>query len=508
MHARIRSVMGQMARAGAIRTDVPARMDRLPWSRWHRLVVAALGITWAFNGLGVAVVAAIGPVLTEQQTLNLSILQVGYAATIYLFGTILGALILGYEADGFGRKRLILIGVGVYAAGTFATAFSSTYWSFALFRFVTGFGVGGQYAAINSLINELVPARSRGRANLAVNGSYWAGAIIGIGSTIALLNPGVLPPSLGWRVSFAVAAVLAFGVVLVQRYVPESPRWLMIRRGPALASVVVGRLEQRIRREEELRELPRPVGVLALRPESRLEPSFIVAILFRMYPRRTMLGFVLMAGQAFLYNSIFFTYALVLSSFYGVAFYDVGIYLVGLGVGSLLGPWLLGRLFDGVGRRSMIAATYVTSGVLLGITGYLFSIGILNPVTQTIAWATILFFASAGASAAYLSLGELFPLEFRATILGLVYAAGTAVGGLVGPALFAGLIETGSSTQLFYGGYLVGAILMVVAGLAELPLGEDAERRPLESVARPILAEAVREQPVAPRRKKPKRKAA
>jgi MFS family permease len=500
--------MGQIARAGGIKTDVPARMDRLPWGRWHRMMVIALGVTWAFNGVGVAVVAADGAALGQPQSLGLSALQVGYAATIYLFGTIVGALILGYEADGFGRKRLILIGAGVHAAGTLATALSWSYWSFALFRFLTGFGVGGQYTAINSLVNELAPARVRGRASLAVSGGYWFGAIVGIGATIALLNPAVLPVALGWRVSFAVALLPAMGLLLLQRSVPESPRWVMLRRGPGPAGTMVGGIEQRIRQEEGLRELPRPAGALALRPERQFDPTVIPAILFRMYPRRSAACFLLMAGQAFLYNAIFFTYALLLSRFYGVAFHDVGIYLVGLGVGSLAGPWLLGGLFDGVGRRTMIAGSYVASGVLLGITGYLFSVGLLDATTQTIAWAVILFFASAGAGAAYLSISELFPLELRATTAGILYALGTAVGGLVGPALFAGLIETGSATRLFNGGYLVGAILMVVAGLAELPLGVDAERRPLESVARPLLAEAAREQPVAPRRKKGRRRAA
>ena len=508
MHARIRSVMGQVTRAGTVKTDIPARMDRLPWSRWHWLVVFSLGITWVFNGLGIAVAAAINSDLTQSQTLNLSILQAGYAATIYLFGTLLGALFLGYMADGFGRKRLILIGVAVFAGGTLATAFSWNFWSFALFRAITGIGVGAQYAAINSLINELAPTRSRGWANLMVNGSYWAGAIIGVASTIALMNPSVLPLVLGWRVSFAVAGVLAFSVILLQRYVPESPRWLMIRRGPGPAGAAVGRIEQRIRQEEDLRELPRPAGALVLRPEGQLDPAMIPAILFRMYPRRTSVAFILMAAQAFLFNGIFFTYALVLSSFYGVAFYNVGIYLAGLAVGSLVGPWLLASYFDSAGRRLMIGITYVAAGILLGITGYLFSIGVLNPVTQTIAWAIILFFASAGASGAYLSLSELFPLELRSTLVGVLYAVGIAAGGLAAPALFAGLIEAGSSSQLFYGGYLVAAILMVIGGLVELPFGEDAERRPLESVARPLLAETVREQPAPPRRKKGRRRAA
>ncbi len=508
MQARIRSIMGQMARAATVKTDVPARMDRLPWSRWHRTLVVALGTTWAFNGLGIAVAAAISSDLTQTQTLNLSILQVGYSATIYLFGTLLGALILGYLADGFGRKRLILIGVAVFAGGTLATALSWNFWSFALFRAIAGVGIGAQYVAINSLISELAPARSRGWANLMVNGSYWAGAIIGIGSTIALMNPSVLPITLGWRVSFAVAGILAFGVILLQRYAPESPRWVMTHKGPDVASIQVGRIEQTIKRDEEIRELPKPVGVLAFRPEGRLDPAVILATLVTVYPRRTLVAFALMAAQAFLYNGIFFTYVLVLSSFYGVAFYNVGIYLVGLAVGSLAGPWLLGGYFDTLGRRQMIGGSYLGAGILLGITGYLFSIGVLSPVTQTIAWAVILFFASAAAGGAYLSLSELFPLELRATFAGILYAAGVAAGGLVAPALFAGLIETGSATELFYGGYLVAAILMVIAGLVELRFGEDAARRSLENIARPLMAETVRGQPALPRRKRGRRRAA
>lgn len=508
MQARIRSIMGQIARAGALRTDIPARLDRLPWSRWHRVAAIALGAVWAFNGAGVAVVAASGAVLLQPRGLGLSLLQVGYAATIYLFGTLVGAVILGYEADGFGRRRLILIGAGIYAAGTLATALSWGFWSFALFRFLAGLGVGGQYVAIASLVGELAPARWRGWASLSVDGGYWAGAVLGIGGSIALLNPSVLPVDLGWRVSFALALLPALGILLLLRHVPESPRWLMVRRGPGVAGALLGGIEQRIRQEEGLRELPRPAGALVLRLERQLEPAVIPYIFLRLYPRRSAVTFFLLASQAFVLNGIYFTYALLLSRFYGIDPGTTGYYLVALAAGSLLGIWLLGGLSDSLGRRPMIAGSYTLSGLLLVLTGYLFSVGLLDPLTQSIAWAVVLFFAAAGAGGVHLSAVELFPLELRGTSVGILYGLGVAVGGLVGPALFAGLIDTGSSTRLFWEGYLVGALLLLAAGLMEIAFGEEAARRPLESVARPLLAEAPREQPAAPKRKKGRRRAA
>ncbi len=504
MYERARALAAQLASLQPARTDVPARLDRLPWSRWHWLVAVSLGVAWALTGLEAAVAAAVAPALTAGQTLDLSGLQVGFAATIYLFGAVLSAPVFGYLSDLLGRRRLFLVALGIYLVGAFVTALSWTFWSFALFRFITGVGIGGEYATINTIVAELMPARTRGLATLAVNGSYWAGAIVGAAATIALLNPDVLAQNLGWRVPFLVGVVLVFAIPLVRHNVPESPRQLMVLGRTPQANAVVGTIEERVRRATGGRMLPKPGSPILVRPRGPINLYAIATTLLQTYPRRSLLAFSLMAGQAFLFNGIFFTYTLLLAAFYGVPSGNVGIYLAGLGFGSLLGPWTLGRLFDASGRRSAIALTYLMSGVLLGITGYLFSLDVLNAATQTIAWATILFFASAGASGAYLTASELFPQELRGSAAGIFFAAGTLVG-LAGPPVFAALIQSGSTEQPFYG-YLAAAVLMVAAGLMELFLGIDAERRTLESIARPLSVQPVRV--VSPRPKKGKRRAA
>jgi len=482
-----RRVLVQMPAVRAVKTDIPARLDRLPWSRWHWLVVVALGTAWALNGLDVTVAAAVGPVLTEWQTLGLPGWEVGMAAAIYILGAVLGALYFGYLSEALGRKKPLVIALSVFTVGAFASALSWSFWSFALFRFITGFGIGGEYTVINAAIVELIPARVRGRSSLAINGSFWIGGMVGAAVTIPLLDPRLLPHSIGWRAALGVGLILLFALLLIRRWVPESPRWLMARGRLAQANVALGSIEQQVQRDERLRRLPRPGSSISLHPYGPLGWGDVASTLFRLYPKRFLLVFSLMAGQAFLYNSIFFTYGLVLTTFYGVSAGSVGIYLVFFALGSVLGPWTLGRLFDTVGRKPVIAATYVISGALLAATGYLFNLGILNAATQTAAWSVTFFFASAGASAAYLTASEIFPMELRTASFAVVYAMGTAIGGLAGPLLFGALIQTGSSRELSYG-YLVGAGLMVAAGVVELLVGVDTERRSLESIARPLSA--------------------
>jgi MFS family permease len=481
-------IAGNSSRQGTITTDIPARMDRLPWSRFHWLVVIALGITWILDGLEVTIVGAVGSVLTTKSALNLTSGQVGLAGSIYILGAVAGALTFGYLTDRLGRKKLFMITLGVYLIATAATAFSMNFIFFAACRFFTGAGIGGEYSAINSAIDELIPARVRGWTDLAINGSYWIGTIIGSVATIFLLNPHILPTWLGWRVAFAFGPILAIGILLVRRYVPESPRWLMIHGRMDEARQVVSNIEGRVKDDDHLTELPKPDRSITLRPRPSVGFLTIGKVMFRQYPQRSVLGFSLMTGQAFLYNAIFFTYALVLKTFYHVPGNHVGYYLIAFAVGNVLGPLTIGRLFDTIGRRQMISFTYILSGVMLGITAWIFNMGMLTAVTQTIAWSAIFFFASAGASSAYLTVSEVFPLETRAMAIAFFYSIGTAAGGITGPVLFGSLIGTGSRTNLFYG-YLIGAALMAAAGVVEIFFGVKAERESLENIANPLSAE-------------------
>jgi MFS family permease len=471
-----------------VSTYIPARLDRLPWSSWHWLLVVALGITWVLDGLEVTIVGALSGVLTERQTLGLSSTQIGLAGSIYIVGAMAGALCFGYLTDRFGRRRLFMITLGLYVCATVATAFAWTFWSFALFRFLTGAGIGGEYSAINSAIDELIPSRVRGWADIAINGSWWLGTVVGASLSLVLLDPHLLPHALGWRLAFGAGAVLGLVILLVRRYIPETPRWLMTHGRVEEAERVVAEIEANVRAATGMAELPAPAGPpIRLRPTHKLGFGLIARVMFRQYRSRSVLGLSLMAGQAFLYNAIFFTYALVLTTFYHVPAGTVGSYLIPFAIGNVLGPWLLGRLFDTVGRRTMIAFTYGISGVLIVATGYLFEHGLLTAVTQTAAWSVVFFFASAGASAAYLTVSEVFPLELRAMAIAFFYAIGTAVGGISGPVLFGALIQTGSAHSLFYG-YLVGGGAMAAAAVVELFLGVQCERQPLEAVALPLSA--------------------
>jgi MFS family permease len=466
-----------------VETDVPARLDALRWARFHTLVVVALGVTWVLDGLEVTLAGAISGALKESPALRLTDAQVGLSASAYLAGAVLGALVFGWLADLFGRKRLFFATLGVYIAGTALSAAAPDFALFALARFITGAGIGGEYAAINSAIQELIPARYRGRTDLAVNGSFWVGAALGaLGSSI-LLEPGRLPPDMGWRAAFGIGAVLGLAILFLRRLLPESPRWLLLHGRLAEAERIAAAVEREVRGSD--------VGCAAhakIRLRSRGRAASFVdlaASLFRLYPRRTVLGLTLMIAQAFCYNAIFFTYALVLGRFYGIAPEDVGNYLLPFAVSNFLGPLVLGRWFDTWGRRAMIAATYVLSGVLLGLTAILFNAGLLGAATQTLAWTLVFFFASAAASSAYLTVSECFPIEVRALAIAFFYALGTGIGGVGAPWLFGVLIGTGEPRAIA-SGYALGAVMMIAAGVVAWRLGVDAECKPLEAVARPL----------------------
>jgi MFS family permease len=469
----------------AFETDVPARLDRLPWSRFHWLVVGALGITWILDGLEVTLVGSLSPAIAAPGALNLSSSQVGLTGSAYILGAVLGALVFGRLTDSLGRRRLFTITVGVYLIATLATGLAWNFWSFMAFRFLTGAGIGGEYGAVNSAIDELIPARRRGYTDLAVNGTFWVGAAMGALGSLIVLDPAIVPQAWGWRLAFIVGGLLALIIVFVRRFIPESPRWLMTHGRPEEAARIVQDIERRVERHVALPPLIYEIPKMRFVRRAQTSWTEIAQVLIRTHPRRTALGLILMATQAFCYNAIFFTYAQLLTKFYGIAAQNVGYFMLPFALGNVLGPLLLGRLFDSVGRKPMIAATYALAGALLCATGWMFAAGLLNAETQTLAWSVIFFFASAAASAAYLTVGELFPLEVRAITISLFYAFGTLIGGVVGPALFGVLIDTGQRSRVFLG-YLLGGGLMLAAALAQLVLGVPAERKPLESVAPPL----------------------
>jgi MFS family permease len=469
-----------------ITTNIPQRMDRLPWSRWHWLVVTALGITWVLDGLEVSIVAALGPVLTHSTMLHLTESEVGLAASAYLAGSVLGAVLFSYLTDLQGRKKWFKIKLQLYLTATYLTALTWDMWSVMFFSLLTGAGIGGEYAAINSAVDELIPARRRGQINLAINGSWWLGTAAGALLTIVLLNPGLIPEYVGWRLCFGLGAVLGIGIVLIRRLVPESPRWLMTHRRVEEAEAVVSRIEDQISREEGLASLPKPEGSMTVHPRSHATLGTVVRQLVHAYPRRTALGIVLLTTQSFTYNAISFTYPFVLTKFYDVPAGNIGFYILPFALGNFLGPLLLGRYFDTVGRKPMISCTYGLAGCLLAVTGYLFWQGMFTAVTQTLAWSAIFFFASAGASAAYLTVSEIFPLEIRAMAIASFFVVAQGAG-IVAPWLYGKLIES-SAESVFYG-YLFGARLMVAGAVVELWLGVKAKGRPLESIATPLSAE-------------------
>ncbi|MDI3465266.1 MAG: putative MFS-type transporter [Nitrospira sp.] len=466
-------------------TNIPQRLDRLPWSRWHWLIVAALGITWILDGLEVTIVAALAPTLKLPTTLHLTDSQVGLTVSAYLAGSVIGAMVFSYLADRQGRKRWFLITLVLYLTATVLSAFSWDLWSFLCFRFLAGAGIGGEYSAINSAIDELIPARARGQTDLAINGSWWIGTAAGALISIPLLDSHIVPEWLGWRLCFGLGGILGLGILLVRRLVPESPRWLITHGRLKEAEAIVVTIEEQVKKDKRVDALPEPAGSMTIHANAQATFKTVVQQLVKIYPTRTMLGVTLMVTQSVLYNAIFFTYPLVLTKFSGVSPSQIGLYLVPFAIGNFLGPLLLGRFFDTIGRKPMIALTYATSGLLLACTGYLFWKGYLTPVTQTLAWSIIFFFASAGASSAYLTVSEIFPLEIRAMAIAVFFVVGQVPGALA-PWLFSMLIQN-SPTAVLYGD-LVAAALMLLGAVVALVFGVKAEQKPLEALARPLSA--------------------
>lgn len=472
-----------MAAPEFVETDVAERLDRLPWSRWHWLVVLALGITWILDGLEVTLVSALGGMLKEPTTLGLTDAEIGTGATVYLVGQVVGALFFGFATDRIGRKKLFYATLLIYLSGTCLTAFSVNFFTYALFRFIAGMGIGGEYSAINSAIDELIPARVRGQVDLVINSTYWAGAMLGALGTYVVLNPHLIPPAYGWRLSFIIGGILGLLILMFRHWVPESPRWLTIHGRGREAEEIVASVEREVTADPS--SLPALSGrKQRIRRREYTPWSEIWHAIARQYPTRSILGFTLMVTQAFLYNAIFFTYTLILVQFYKVPPETVSVYIFPFAFGNLLGPILLGHLFDSIGRKTMITLTYAVSGVLLAVTGYLFQIGALNAVTQTIAWSIIFFIASAAASSAYLTVSEIFPLEIRGLAIAIFYAFGT-LAGAIAPAIFGAIIGSGSRTALF-GAYCFAGAVMVVAAIVEAFLGVKAERQSLESIATPL----------------------
>ena len=475
--------METTARTAVFETNIPARLDRLPWARFHWHVVVALGVTWILDGLEVTLVGSLSGALQEG-ALRLSGSQVGYAASCYLAGAVGGAMFFGWLTDLVGRKKMFTITVLVYLLATIASGLAWSFSSFALFRAITGAGIGGEYSAVNATIQELIPARRRGFTDLVINGSFWIGAALGAGGALAVLDPAFVPPAYGWRVAFVIGGLIGFIALLLRRWIPESPRWLMTHGRLGEAEDVMRLIERTVAAQSGPLP-PVPGNTLRLRQDTGAWFGHGIKALFVQYRRRTVVGITLMTAQAFCYNAVFFTYAMILAKFYQVPSGRVGLFILPFAAGNFAGPLVLGPLFDSVGRKRMISATYILAGVLLMATGWLFSIGALDAWQQTAAWTVIFFFASAAASSAYLTVGEVFPLEVRATAIAVFYSLGTAIGGVCGPAIFGRLIEDGSRDAIFLG-YLLGGALMVAGGLVQAWLGIDCQGRSLEDVAPPL----------------------
>jgi MFS family permease len=475
------------AATGVVATLIPARLERLPWGRFHVLVVAALGVTWILDGLEVTLAGSVGAALKSSPALRFSDVEVGLAGSAYLSGAVLGALFFGWLTDRLGRKKLFFITIAVYLSATALTGLAWNGFTFFLFRFLTGAGIGGEYSAINSTIQELIPARFRGHLDLMINGSFWVGAALGALVAVALLNPSLVDPELGWRFAFLTGALIGLVVFAMRMWIPESPRWLAIHGREAEGEAAVAAIEKRfIDGGVVLAPVPESAAI-RLRSRSYTPLSQVFDTLFNRYRLRTFVGLTLMIAQAFFYNAIFFTYALVLTKFYGVSAGDVGWYILPFAAGNFLGPVVLGRLFDTHGRRLMISLTYAVSGLLLVVVGVLFERDLLTAVTQTIGWMIVFFVASPAASAAYLTVSETFPIEIRALTIAVFYAIGTGLGGVAAPYVFGKLIESGSRQSIF-GGYVFAAILMFAASFIAARYAVAAERKPLEQVATPLSA--------------------
>jgi MFS family permease len=467
-----------------IETDVPARLDRLPWSSWHLKIIVALGTSWMLDGLQVTLAGSLAGILEDKKALGLTDPQVAAGATTYLAGAVAGAILFGYLTDRLGRRKLFLVTLATYSLATAATALSWNFTSFALFRFVTGLGIGGEYAAINSAVDELIPGKVRGTVDLVVNATFWLGAILGSVASMVLLKGNLMAPNLGWRVAFGVGAALGLGVLVLRLGVPESPRWLMLRGKEKDADRIVCDIETKVSKKSG--ELPKPEGKkLKLKVRDHTPLGEIFKSMFKDNPKRSLLAFILMVGQSFFFNAVFFTYGLVAAKFFHIKVQDLPMQLLPFAVASFFGPVLLGKLFDKIGRKPMITATYGIAGILLVLTALPFGHGTFTAKTLGICFTVIFFIASSAASAAYLTVSEIFPLEIRALAIAVFYAIGTLIGGVGAPYLFGVLIASGSKWNVAIG-YLVGAVLMLLGAGAEWMVGVEAAGKSLESVSQPL----------------------
>jgi len=469
------------ATGGTVRSLIPARLDRLPWTRFHWSVVVGLGVAWILDGLEIQIVAANG----YADTLGLTPAQVGLVGTVYLVGQVAGSLYFGWLSDRLGRRRLFILTLLIYLIGSGIAGFANAYWFLLVFRFIAGAGIGGEYAAINSAIDELIPSHYRGRVDIAINGTYWAGAALGAGASIVLFNPDVVDQDWGWRIGFWIGPVLGLFIIYLRRHIPESPRWLVTHGHAQRAEATIDEIEAQVEQQGAVLDPVDDAKAIELKPVEYIPFRTIVGVLFRRYPKRTLTAAAMMITQSFLYNAIFFTYALVLQNFYAVPKDQTGYFLFPFAAGNLLGPLLLGHLFDTIGRRKMIFATYGLSGLVLLVSAFFFHAGALDATTQTVFWCVAFFFASAGASSAYLTVSETFPLEIRAQAISYFFSL-AQIFGAIAPVLYGALIGDGSSRGPLTVGYIIGSLIMILGGAVAWFFGTDAERRSLEAVSEPL----------------------
>ena len=478
----------QKGREQTVETDIPARMDRLPWSRWHLRIIIALGTSWMLDGLQVTLAGSLAGILEDKKGLGLTTPQVTAGATTYLAGAVIGAILFGYLTDRLGRKKLFLVTLATYTLATAATALSWNFYSFVLFRAICGLGIGGEYAAINSAVDELIPGKVRGTVDLIVNATFWLGAIIGSLASFLLLNTSAAPVNVGWRIAFSIGAVLGAGVLVLRLSVPESPRWLMLRGREEEASRIVGEIEDKVSKTKG--KLPPPEGEkLKLSVRDHTPWKDIFGNMLGENRQRSLLGFALMVAQSFFFNAVFFTYSLVVEKFYNIPSKLLPLHLLPFACGSFLGPILLGPLFDKVGRKPMIIGTYGIAGILLAVVSIPFAHGAMSVRTLDICFSVIFFVASSAASAAYLTVSEIFPLEIRAFAIAIFYAIGTLVGGVGAPFLFGELIASGNRWHVS-AGFLVGSLLMLIAAGCEWAIGVEAAGKSLESISKPLQSKA------------------
>jgi MFS family permease len=481
--------------AGVVRSLVPARMDRLPWSTFHWRMIIALGITWILDGIEIGLASAIGDILRREETLHLSTQVVTLSGGLYLLGEVVGALYFGRQADKLGRRKLFIVTLALYLIANALTALSFSTWFFLLTRFIAGMGIGGEYAAIHSAIDELTPARYRGRVDIAIAGTYWAGAMMAAAAQMLFLNPDLIPIDIGWRISLVLGPLIGLMIWPLRKYIPESPRWQLTHGMQKEAEATVDKIEADIRAQGIVLPPVDPSHAVVIKQKQSISYGQVLKVLFQQYTTRTILSLGLMITQSFLYNAIFFTFALILVDFYGVKQTSVFYYIFPFAFGNLLGPLLIGRFFDTIGRRKMIALTYCSSAVLLAISGWLFYKGMLDATSQTVLWCIIFFIASAAASSAYLTVSEIYPVEVRAQAISIVFAIAQSFGATA-PPLFGWIISQAvdQETHVVLSrvplalGYVGSAIIMFGGGLIAWFFGVDAEGKSLEDVAPPLSA--------------------